>query len=1263
MTFTSMKTKMTLAVFLLVVFLMSVTALTAMFYFEKEFKKSISREQFALINSFATQIDERIFDSLADLDDMADSVTPSLLANLDQAQRFLDAQKERQVFFDNTLFIFSKTGELVAASPRELNLIGKDRTFRDYFRKTVKTGKICVSPPFAFFQETSYPIILFTIPVYDANNNIIAVLGGSADLQKQHYLRSLAALKLGHNGFLSMYDTTRTIIMHPDRSRVLRQEPPGAIHLLDKAMRGFEGTEETTMRDGTQVLSSVKRLKSTDWVLAVSYPLSDAYAPLYTARRYLLAGSLAAGLLSLLIVWPLMQYLTRPLLAFTRHLEQLPTVEGGHQLAPTHSNDEIGILVQTFNRMMMELERRKLALKEQKEFAENLVLNSSVPTFVIDSQHKILIWNKACEELTGVKADDIIGTDRHWSAFYEKERPSLADVIIDGSYEILPSLYLKFERSALLSAGWHCEGWYERMSGLKRYVILDAAPIYNNKRELVAAIETIRDISELKKAEEDIECSRDFYLTLFENFPALIWRSGTDTRCNYYNQTWLDFTGHTLEWELGDGWAEGVHPEDLDLCVTTYLDAFRAQRPFEMEYRLRRHDGEYRWIINMGRPFNDLDGNFAGYIGTCYDVTDREEAANKILKLSHVIEQSPNSIVIATPDGTIEYANPRTIETSGYSVDELVGRNLKLLYPSEGPCVVERAMHEMIARGAEWRGELPGGGKDGRFWEHLTLSPIKNQDGKITHIVGIREDITKRKHAEHALNESEERYRQLFENSPHPMWAYDRETLAFLAVNEATVRHYGYCREEFRAMTIKDILPPEEVPALIDNIANETDGINEAGIWRHKTKIGAIILVDTTSHPMSFAGREARIVLANDVTDKIRSEEEKIVLEHQLRQSQKMEAVGTLAGGIAHDFNNLLTGIIGYSSLMQMEMEKDNPMQQMVSQVLMASERAADLTSSLLTYSSKQITNPYSVGLNFIIINIEKLLRRLIPEYIEFKTVLAEEDLTIMADPVQIEQVLMNLITNARDAMPDGGELRTTTEAVVLDREFIEANGYGTAGSYALLTVADTGKGMDEKTMERIFEPFFTTKEVGKGTGLGLSMVYGIVKQHNGFIKCFSEPGQGTVFRIYLPLIDAPVQKVVKLAEQDLNGGNETILLVDDDKGVRDLIEDLLERNGYRVITAVDGEDAVRKFKLFQDVVDMVILDVIMPKMNGKEVYNMISELSPDVRVLFISGYTADIINGNFVIDDRCSFVAKPIKTNNFLRKVREVLVKNTKQI
>ena len=1260
MTFTSMKTKMTLAVFLMVIFLIAVTAITAMFYFDKKFKQSISRDQFALLNSFATQIDERIFDSLAEIDNMADTITPALLANPGQAQRVLDSQKDHMAFFDNSLFLFSKTGKLVAASPKEMDFIAEDDTFREYFRKTVETGKIYVSPPFAFFHKTSYPIILFTVPVYDVNNNIIAVLGGSADLRKQHYLRSLAALKLGQNGFLSMYDTTRAIIMHPDRSKVLGQESPGTNKLLDKALTGFEGTGETTTSDGIPVLSSVKRLKSTDWVLAVNYPLKDAYAPLYTTRKYLLAGSLAAGLLSLLIVWPLMKYLTKPLLAFTRHLELLPAMEGGDQPVPIHSNDEIGILVQTFNRMMIELGQQKSALKEQKEFAEKLVLNSSVPTFVINPQHKILIWNKACEELTGLKAVDIIGTDSHWSAFYDHKNPTLADVIIDGSYETLLLLNMKCERSELLSAGWHCEGWLEQMRGLKRYVLLDAAPIYNDKGELIAAIETIRDISELKKAEQDLECSRDFYLTLFENFPALIWRSGTDAKYNYFNRTWLDFTSRTMEQELGDGWSEGVHPDDRDFCVTACRDAFSARKPFEIEYRLRRHDGDYRWVINMGRPFNDLDGNFAGYIGTCYDVTDREEAANKILKLSHAIEQSPNSIVIATLEGVIEYANPRTIETSGYAMEELIGQNLKLLYPAEGAYEIEQAMSKMMARGKEWRGELHARGKDGKnFWEHLTLSPIKNQDGKITHIVGIREDISHRKEAEQALNESEERYRELFENSPHPMWAYDLETLSFLAVNEAAVLHYGYSREEFLAMTIKDIRPPEDVPALIKDIANATEGIYKAGVWRHKTKDGSIILVEITSHSMNFAGREAKIVLANDVSDRKRAEEEKLTLEHQLRQSQKMEAVGTLAGGIAHDFNNLLTGVIGYTTLMQMEMEEDNPLQEMVSQILLASERATELTTSLLTYSSKQISNPYPVGLNFIIINIEKLLRRLIPENIEFKTQLNEEELTIMADPVQIEQVLMNLISNSRDAMPDGGELRTTTESVILDQGFIEAHGHGTAGLYALLTVADNGKGMDEKTMERIFEPFFTTKEVGKGTGLGLSMVYGIVKQHNGFINCYSEPGHGTVFRIYLPLIDAPVRKPINLTEQDLAGGNESILLVDDDKGVRDLVEELLRRNGYKVIKAVDGEDAVEKFKHFHDELDLVILDVIMPKMNGKEVYDIISAISPGVKVLFISGYTADIITGSFVVDDRCSFVSKPIKANELLRRVREVLVYN----
>jgi two-component system NtrC family sensor kinase len=1257
MILSSIKFKMTLAVFLLTFSLMLVTATTSLFFFEKSFKQNLRHQQFALLNAVATQIDERIFDALVALDTSADAITPAMLARPEKAQDFLDSRKDRLNFFDNGLLLFSKSGRLLAATPRELNLIGKDYSFRDYFKETVATGKICVSAPFASIQKTSHPIVMFTTPVYDAGNKMVAVLGGSVDLSKQHYLRSMAATKLGQKGYFSLYDATRTVLMHPDRSRLLMKDPAGANDLLAKALTGFEGTEETSARNHTPVLRSVKMLKSTGWVLAASYPLDDAYGPLRTFREDFLGGSLAAALFSLLVVWPFMKYLTKPLLSFTRHLEQFPATEEALQPVSIHSNDEIGILARTFNRLVLELGKRRLELVKQKEFAESLVLNSSLPTFVLDPQHNLMIWNKACEEFTGVKAAGIIGTNRHWSAFHNEERPSLADVIVDKNYDILPLQHMKCERSTLIPAGWHCEGWYENMVGMRRYILLDAAPIYDNRGELVAAIETVRDITELKNAEQALERSRDFYLTLLETFPTLIWRCGADAKYDYFNQTWLDFTGRTREQEHGDGWIAGVHPEDRDFCLTTHSDAFQVRKPFKIKYRLRRHDAQYRWVVDMGRPFNDQEGNFAGYLGTCYDVTEQHESSDKILKLSRVIEQNPNSIVIATLAGTVEYLNPKAVEATDYSLEELVGQHIRLLRPTEATGEIEQALHEVISLDKEWRGETSSREKGGEiFWEEISISPIKTPEGKVTHFVMIRENITQRKRFELSLRESEVRYRQLFENNPQPMWAYDRETLAFIAVNDAAVKHYGYSRQEFLAMTIKEIRHDEDVPALLACINQVRDTTLQAGIWRHVKKDGTVISVEITDHVTQLGGRISGIVLANDMTEKMRAETEKTALENQLRQSQKMEAIGTLAGGIAHDFNNILSAIIGYATLMRMKMEHDDPLQRKVGQILAASDRATKLTKGLLSYSRKQITETVPVGLNSVINNVQMLLRQVLTEDIGFDLLLTEDELTIMADISQVEQVLMNLVANARDAMCDGGKLSIATELATLDHDFVAAHGYGIPGSYAVLSITDSGTGMDHKTRERIFEPFFTTKEVGKGTGLGLAMVYGIVKQHAGYINCYSEPGHGTVFRIYLPLIHAQVKRVLEAVEPNVAGGHETILLVEDDAELREMVGELLEDCGYTVIKAVDGGDAVHKFKEFSHIVQMVILDVVMPKMNGVEAYEKISSLSTGVKALFMSGYTADFLTSKSVINESYNFMSKPLSTTAFLGKVREIL-------
>jgi nitrogen-specific signal transduction histidine kinase/ActR/RegA family two-component response regulator len=382
-------------------------------------------------------------------------------------------------------------------------------------------------------------------------------------------------------------------------------------------------------------------------------------------------------------------------------------------------------------------------------------------------------------------------------------------------------------------------------------------------------------------------------------------------------------------------------------------------------------------------------------------------------------------------------------------------------------------------------------------------------------------------------------------------------------------------------------------------------------------------------------------------------------LEYQLLHAQKMEAVGQLAGGIAHDFNNIITAVIGNVYILQMKLKSNDSLLTYLEEIRDSAEKAAHLTQSLLAFSRKQIMDPKPLGVNSLITKLHKLMARIVREDITLRKHLCDEEITVMADSGQLEQVIMNLVTNACDAMPNGGILTITTAIRDINEEYIRTHEIGVSGTYALISITDTGMGMDKRTRERMFEPFFTTKAVGKGTGLGLSIAFGIVQQHNGCIDCQSELGQGTTFNIYLPLVILEADETEESAVIPARG-TETIFLVEDDTKVRETTMQFLKAFGYTVIEAVDGEDAVRKFKDSADTIDLLIVDVVMPKKNGREVFEEVKKLRPEIKALFTSGYPNEIINKRAILDENLNFIAKPATPDKLLSKIREIL--DTKQ-
>jgi two-component system cell cycle sensor histidine kinase/response regulator CckA len=507
-----------------------------------------------------------------------------------------------------------------------------------------------------------------------------------------------------------------------------------------------------------------------------------------------------------------------------------------------------------------------------------------------------------------------------------------------------------------------------------------------------------------------------------------------------------------------------------------------------------------------------------------------------------------------------------------------------------------------------------------------------------------------RRRSEEALRKSESVFRLLFSHNPLPTWVMDDETLQFIQINDSAVKQYGFSPEEFSRMTMLDIRAEEKGATLEVRHGKDNAGGRHQGVCKHRKKDGNEFEVELISHQFDYAGRRVRLVVAQDIG-------ERHLLEQQLRQAQKMEAVGRLAGGVAHDFNNLLMVIKGHTELLLNTLPPSNDMSRKIMQIDRAADRATALTKQLLAFSRMQVLQPRVMNLNGVVEDMGKLLPRLIGEDVELAIRAGHGLGAIRADASQMEQIIMNLAVNARDAMPSGGRLIIETSNAELDRTYNSKHPIVKPGRYVLLAVSDTGTGMDADTQAHIFEPFFTTKEPGKGTGLGLATVYGVVKQSGGFIWVYSELGKGTCFKIYLPRVDQPEDKgTVALPFAEAPRGTEKILLAEDEQDVREVAREFLESGGYTVIEACNGAEAMRLAAEHSATIDLLVTDMVMPGMTGRDLARRLKHQRSGMGVIYMSGYSEQTAAETTQVDADMRLLTKPFSRGSILRAVREAL-------
>ncbi len=887
------------------------------------------------------------------------------------------------------------------------------------------------------------------------------------------------------------------------------------------------------------------------------------------------------------------------------------------------------------------------ALKESERRLAQIIEFLPDATMVIDVQGKLIAWNQAIENLTGIEASSMLGKGDYEYAlpFYGQRRPVMLDLVIQDDQEVSSEyVYFRREGDKLVS-----ETYLPDFCGRGPTWLWNiAARLYDEYGRVVGAIEVIRDITERKRAEEQLRESEEKYRSLFEDSIDGIFITERDGTLVDANQSFFDLFDYTKQEILGTSVAKLYEnpAERYRFREDIEKDGYIKDYPL----KLVKKDGAEMDCLLTATLRKTIDGKILGFRGIIRDISDRkqmeEELRHSEERYRSLVEDGFDGIFIQKGPKII-FANSRLYEMLGYSRGELEGLDHWLVYhPDYQEITRRRAIARMNGEEVTPQYEVMLQKKDGSSFLAEISARMFQVDGQPGVKVWIK-DISGRRRSE----EAQRRMAAAIEQSIEAVMITDRNG-KIQYINPAFEHISGYRREEVIGRDTRFLKSDKHDSSYYKGLL---ESVRRGNPWKGRLvsqrKDGRTFYEDVTISPVrDVAGAIVNFVdVGHDVT-------ENVELQMQLLQAQKMESLGTLAGGIAHDFNNLLQVVLGYSEFMLQRKKEGEPDYDGLQKIYQAGKRGADLIGSLLTFSRKLETRFVPVNLNQEITQVQYLLSRTIPRTIKIELHLSGNLESIQADPSQVGQILMNLGVNARDAMPYGGTLTIETANVQLDKEYCSSHLEAMPGSYVLLTVSDTGQGMDKKTLPHIFEPFFRTKEVGKGTGLGLATVYGIVKQHDGHIMCYSEPEHGTTFKIYLPATQTEKEVETATFETAIPGGTETVLLVDDEESIRELGAELLDSFGYKVITASNGKEALEIYRVEKDRISLILLDLIMPVMDGKKCLEEILQIESKAKVIIASGYSEHGPANGIMEAGAKGFIDKPFDMRELLEKIRKII-------